>query len=47
MTTEEIARLQELKARIQGCPEGCTMEVLGLPLLEEFLVLLIKEEDNA
>lgn len=47
MTTEEIARLQEIKATIQGCPAGCAIEVLGLPILEEFLALLIKEEDIA
>lgn len=46
MTTEETARLQELKATIQGCPEGCTIEILGVPVLEEFLALLIKEEDS-
>ncbi len=46
MTTEETIRLNELKAAVQNCPEGCTVEVLGLPVLEEFLALLIKEEKD-
>ncbi|MFT5890170.1 MAG: hypothetical protein ACI9Y7_000259 [Dokdonia sp.] len=46
MTTEETTRLNELKATLQNCPEGCAVEVLGLPTLEEFLALLIKEEEN-
>ncbi len=47
MTQEEIIRLNELKATLQSCPEGCAIEVLGVPVLEEFLALLIKEEKGA
>jgi hypothetical protein len=46
MTTEETTRLNELKATVQSCPEGCALEVLGWPVLEDFLALLIKEEKN-
>ncbi len=46
MTTEEITRLSELKTAVQTCPEGCAMQVLGVPMLEEFLALLIKEEES-
>lgn len=46
MTTEEITRLNELKETIQNCPEGCAMSVVGLPALEEFLALLVKEKES-
>jgi len=46
MTPEEITRLQEIKGAIHNCPDGCAIQVLGLPMLEEFLTLLIKEKEN-
>ena len=47
MTTEEITRLNELKATMHICPEGCALQVMGMPMLEEFLDLLIKKEESA
>ncbi|WP_299767976.1 hypothetical protein [uncultured Dokdonia sp.] len=46
MTPEEITRLQEIKTAIHSCPDGCAIQVLGVPMLEEFLTLSIKEKDN-
>jgi len=46
MTTEEITRLEEIKAAIHNCPDGCAIKVLGLSMLEEFLALSIKEKEN-
>lgn len=46
MTIEETTRLKELKETIQNCPEGCAMNVVGLPALEEFLALLVKEKES-
>jgi hypothetical protein len=44
MTTEEITRLEELKTATQNCPDGCAIPILGMPALEEFIALLIKEQ---
>ena len=46
MTTIEKTRLEELKNSVQDCPQGCMMQVLGMSVMEEFLELLIKEEDK-
>ncbi|MEP0263792.1 hypothetical protein [Dokdonia sp.] len=46
MTTEEITRLEELKIAIQICPDGCAIPILGIPVLEEFIALLIKEKEE-
>ncbi|GGG28931.1 hypothetical protein GCM10011344_32220 [Dokdonia pacifica] len=46
MTPEEITRLQELKTAIHNCPEGFAMQLLGMPVLEEFLALSVKEKES-
>lgn len=43
MTENERTRLEELKEMVWNCPEGCAIPLLGLPILEEFLALLMKE----
>lgn len=46
MKENERTRLEELKEMVWNCPEGCIISLLGLPILEEFLGLLVKEEKS-